>query len=174
MSDYKQILQQEIQELRVKADQAQIPPELKLKVNKDIVALERSVELGSYDEKYEKVSRYLDWVLKVPWEAETPDQLDIQHTREVQRAPLGVRHCRGHYGQRQQNKNYKQKLEVRHGLSPFMSLEKKLLRSFPTSGRDRPPICLKFWPDERRVWLKGINHILRPSSIRDRNFHKNY
>lgn len=83
MSDYKQVLQQEIQELRQRVEQATLPDEMHRKVSKDIVALERSVELGSYDEKYEKVSRYIDWVLKVPWEKETQDTLDIEQTKAV-------------------------------------------------------------------------------------------
>lgn len=83
MTDYKQILQNEIAELRTKVQQAKLPDELARKVNKDIVALERSVELGSYDEKYEKVSRYIEWVLRVPWEAESEDTLDIAKTKAV-------------------------------------------------------------------------------------------
>lgn len=83
MSDYKAILQQEIQEQREKVAGAQLPEEVAAKVNKDIVSLERSVELGSYDEKYEKVSRYIDWVLKIPWEKETVDELDIEKTKAV-------------------------------------------------------------------------------------------
>ncbi len=83
MSDYKQILQQEIQALKDKVAQAKLPEEMLLKVNKDIVALERSVELGSYDEKYEKVSRFIDWVLKVPWQQESSDRLDIAKTKEI-------------------------------------------------------------------------------------------
>lgn len=83
MSDYKQVLQQEIQNLREKVKISKLPEEMLLKVNKDIVALERSVELGSYDEKYEKVSRYVDWVLRIPWEDETPDVLDIVKTKEI-------------------------------------------------------------------------------------------
>lgn len=83
MSDYKQVLQREIQELRDKTAQATLPDEMRRKIEKDIVALERSVELGSYDEKYEKVSRYVDWILRVPWEKETEDNLDIERTRQV-------------------------------------------------------------------------------------------
>ena len=60
MQDYKQILQQEIQELQTKVQEAELPEELRRKAQKDIVALKRSVELGSYDEKYEKVSKYID------------------------------------------------------------------------------------------------------------------
>jgi ATP-dependent Lon protease len=83
MTDYKQILQQEIQSLKDRVATAKIPDELQLKVAKEIVALERSVELGSYDEKYEKVSRYIEWVLKVPWQAESSDTLDLEKTKQV-------------------------------------------------------------------------------------------
>ena len=84
MSDYKAILEKEIQELKDKVAAAQdMPEELRAKVGKDIVALERSVALGSYDEKYEKVSRYIEWVLKVPWTKETEDTLDIEKTKAI-------------------------------------------------------------------------------------------
>jgi len=83
MSDYKQVLQQEIQELRDQVKAAVMPAPMRLKVEKDIVALERSVELGSYDEKHEKVSRYINWVMKVPWESVSQDTLDLQKTKAV-------------------------------------------------------------------------------------------
>ncbi|HEX7017738.1 MAG TPA: AAA family ATPase [Patescibacteria group bacterium] len=83
MSDYKHILQQEIQQLKDRVAQAQLPPEMGVKVQKDIIALERSVELGSYDEKYEKVSRYIEWLLKIPWQTLTPDTLDIEQTKQI-------------------------------------------------------------------------------------------
>ncbi len=83
MSDYKQILEQEILELKNRVQQSQLPDEMRLKVDKDIVALERSVQLGSYDEKYEKVSRYIEWVTKVPWQAETTDSLDLNQTKAI-------------------------------------------------------------------------------------------
>lgn len=84
MSDYKAILEQEIQGLKDKVSQAtDMPEELRSKVEKDIVALERSVALGSYDEKYEKVSRYIEWVLRVPWNKETEDTLDIEKTKQI-------------------------------------------------------------------------------------------
>lgn len=83
MTDYKVILQQEIQELKDKVAAATLPDEMRRKVAKDIVALERSVELGSYDEKYEKVSKYIEWVLKVPWVQESQDTLDIEKTKQI-------------------------------------------------------------------------------------------
>jgi len=83
VSDYKQILNQEIDELKQRVQAAQLAEEMRDKLKKDIVALERSVELGSYDEKYEKVSKYIDWVLKIPWEKETADRLDLAVTQEI-------------------------------------------------------------------------------------------
>ncbi len=84
MSDYKQILQQEIQDLKDQVSQVKkMPEEMRLKISKDIVALERSVELGSYDEKYEKVSKYIDWALKIPWDVKTEDRLDLTKTKEI-------------------------------------------------------------------------------------------
>lgn len=83
MSDYKQILEQEILDLKNKVSTAVMPEEMRRKLDKDIVALERSVALGSYDEKYEKVSHYIEWVLKIPWEKESVDNLDISKAKEV-------------------------------------------------------------------------------------------
>lgn len=81
--DYQQVLHQEISELKQRVEAAKMPEELRLKVKRDIVALERSVELGSYDVKHEMVSKYIDWALKIPWEEETQDRLNIQEAKEV-------------------------------------------------------------------------------------------
>lgn len=83
MQDYSKLLEKEIELLQQKVTAAEIPDILREKVNKDIVALQRSVSLGSYDEKYETVSRYIDWVLQVPWKAESQDTLDIELTKGV-------------------------------------------------------------------------------------------
>ncbi len=83
MQDYKGLLEQEIEELRTRVAAATLPEELRLKVNKDIVALERSVALGSYDEKYEKVSRYIEWTLGMPWTEETADRLSIETAKQI-------------------------------------------------------------------------------------------
>ncbi|HEX9817728.1 MAG TPA: AAA family ATPase [Patescibacteria group bacterium] len=83
MTDHTQILQQEIQALQERVKATQLPEEMQLKVQKEIVALERSVALGSYDEKYEKVSRYIDWILKIPWVEESADTTDIEQAKKI-------------------------------------------------------------------------------------------
>ncbi len=83
MSDYKEILAQEIAGLAAKVEQAELPDEMRYQLKKEIVALERSVELGSYDEKYEKVSKYVDWCLRIPFGKKSEDILDIQKAKAV-------------------------------------------------------------------------------------------
>jgi ATP-dependent Lon protease len=83
MTDYKEVLQQEIIDLRAQIQQATLPDIMREKLNKEIVALERSVELGSYDEKYEKVSRYVHWALQIPWEKESQDTTDINKAKAI-------------------------------------------------------------------------------------------
>lgn len=82
-TDFQNILQKEIEELKQKVQQAKMPEELRYKAQRDIVALERSIELGSYDTKHEMVSKYIEWVLKIPWENETKDRLDIEVAKEI-------------------------------------------------------------------------------------------
>jgi len=82
-NDYQQVLQDEIEELQKKAENAKMPDELRRKVKKDIIALKRSVELGSYDVKYETVSKYIDWVLRLPWGEKAIDRLDIKEAKSI-------------------------------------------------------------------------------------------
>lgn len=82
-AEYQHVLQQEIQELKDRVANAQMPEEMQRKISKDIIALERSVALGSYDEKYEKVSKYIEWVLRIPWEKMSQDTLDLERATMV-------------------------------------------------------------------------------------------
>ncbi len=83
MSDFREILNQEIAALAAKIEQGALPEEMRYQLKKEIVALERSVELGSYDEKYEKVSHYIDWCLRIPFGKKTQDTLDVQKAQEI-------------------------------------------------------------------------------------------
>ncbi len=83
MSDLSVQLQQEIQLLRNKSQNQAIPADLRTKIEKDVVALERSVQMGTYDEKYEKVSRFVQWATSFPWGQQSPTVLDIQAAKKV-------------------------------------------------------------------------------------------
>ena len=83
MSTLPESIQRELTELRSVVANAQVPQELALKMEREIVALERSATLGNYDEKFEKVSRYIEWIVKIPWAQQTPDQLDLEKTKAI-------------------------------------------------------------------------------------------
>lgn len=83
MNDTNDTLNQEIDALRSKVDQANMPPELRAKISSMVQRLSRSIQYGSYSEEYERVNHYVDWVLKVPWETMTEDNLDLDHARQV-------------------------------------------------------------------------------------------
>lgn len=78
-----EILNQELDELKAKIEQIPLPEELLFQLKKELFSLERSVKLGNYDEKYDKVSRYLDWVTRIPFAKKTEDTLDIQQAKAV-------------------------------------------------------------------------------------------
>lgn len=83
MSDFRELLNQEIAALAAKIEQGELPDEMRYQLKKEIIALERSVELGNYDEKYEKVSHYIDWCLRIPFGKKTEDTLDINQAQEI-------------------------------------------------------------------------------------------
>ncbi len=82
-TDYQNVFLQEVIELEHKVQEAKMPEELKLKCQKDIIALKRSLQLDSYDVKYEKVSKYIEWVLQIPWANSSQDKLDIKQAQAV-------------------------------------------------------------------------------------------
>lgn len=79
----QQSLNDELKELQEKVVSAEVPEELRLKVEKELDRLARSAEAGNYDEKYERMSKYIDWVVNLPWNNKSEDVLDIQRTKEV-------------------------------------------------------------------------------------------
>ncbi|MBP7700458.1 AAA family ATPase [Candidatus Woesebacteria bacterium] len=124
MTDYKEILEKEIDELKSKVVSSTLPEEMRRKVDKDIVSLERSIALGSYDEKYEKVSKYIDWVLKVPWTQETTDTLDIEKTKAIFE--------KHHFGM----------LDVKNRFLEYVSVLKLRSMNQETANEFRAPILL--------------------------------
>jgi len=79
----QEALVREIEELRTKVAESHIPDDLKLKAGREVLSLQRSVTLNNYDEKYDMVGRYVDWVLRIPWQNESVDTLDIEYAKGI-------------------------------------------------------------------------------------------
>lgn len=76
-------LPQEIEELRQRIANSQIPDHLKLKMTREMAILQHSIGAGNYDQKYDSMARYVDWVLKIPWGKGSRDNLDINRAKEI-------------------------------------------------------------------------------------------
>jgi ATP-dependent Lon protease len=70
----------EADELRVKLKEKALPPEIDLKVRKEIERLERT---PSQSAELTVVRSYIDWVLALPWKERSRDSFNIELTRQI-------------------------------------------------------------------------------------------
>jgi ATP-dependent Lon protease len=60
-----------------------LPDDLKEKANQMLQRVNRMAKLGSYSTEFEILSKYVDFVVQIPWEAKTEDKLDIEFAKTV-------------------------------------------------------------------------------------------
>ncbi|MCL2110433.1 AAA family ATPase [Microgenomates group bacterium] len=78
-----QTINREIEALKITVAQSQLPDDLKHKANREIIALQTAAGFGNYDTKYDMVTRYINWLLAVPWKSRAADNLNLAHAQEV-------------------------------------------------------------------------------------------
>jgi ATP-dependent Lon protease len=72
--------QAEVNELRERLDALTLPEEVDKAARRELSRLER---LPSAAAEYGVIRTYLDWILTLPWGTFTPDNLDLDHARQV-------------------------------------------------------------------------------------------
>ena len=72
--------QAELQELRERVEQAELPEEVRKAVDRELGRLER---LPSASAEYGVIRTYLDWILSLPWSKTTKDNLDLERARQI-------------------------------------------------------------------------------------------
>jgi ATP-dependent Lon protease len=72
--------QAEVEELRQQIDGAGLPEEVLKAANRELGRLEK---LPSAAAEYGVIRTYLDWILSLPWNEVTPDNLDLDEARKV-------------------------------------------------------------------------------------------
>jgi ATP-dependent Lon protease len=72
--------QAELQELRERVEQAELPEEARKAVDRELGRLER---LPSASAEYGVIRTYLDWILSLPWSKTTEDNLDLERARQI-------------------------------------------------------------------------------------------
>jgi ATP-dependent Lon protease len=73
----------EIVSLEKKVGKARIPEELKERAMDMLQRLTRMAKYGFYSQEYEQASRYIDWIINLPWNKRSEDVLDLKHAKQV-------------------------------------------------------------------------------------------
>lgn len=74
---------EDIKLLEDKLREAQIPQELKTKATVIVERLARIARESGYSQEYESVARYLDWVIALPWQKKTADNLSLESAKKI-------------------------------------------------------------------------------------------
>src|SRR5918992_1574016 len=72
--------QAEITELRERLDEITLPEDVRKAAERELGRLER---LPTAAAEYGVIRTYLDWILTLPWDATTPDDLDLDRARRI-------------------------------------------------------------------------------------------
>lgn len=79
----KKAAAKEIQELVDKVKAVTLPPELRNKAKRMLQSLNRQFGSDSYNAAYDQTQRYIDWIVNLPWDKRSEDNLDIDHARDI-------------------------------------------------------------------------------------------
>lgn len=75
---------EELQAISQRVNDTQgVPEDLRDRMIKMLLRLERMAKLGHYAAEFDNISRYIDTVLSIPWVATTKDKLDLDSLRTV-------------------------------------------------------------------------------------------
>lgn len=77
------LIQQELDELKAKVEQSDMPEELKFKIDRMMRHLYRAARSNAYAEEFERTAKYIDWCVQVPWNTKTDDQLDLERAKKI-------------------------------------------------------------------------------------------
>lgn len=69
--------------LTARLNAVELPPELKEKATSMIGRLERMFSQGFYSEEFEKVSHYIEWIIKVPWTKRVERPIDLASIKDA-------------------------------------------------------------------------------------------
>ena len=70
----------ELEELRERLDSSSLPEDVRKAAERELSRLER---LPSAAAEHGVIRTYLEWILTLPWDTSTPDDLDLDHARTV-------------------------------------------------------------------------------------------
>jgi len=73
----------EVSSLRKKLKEAHVPPEMETRVSANLEEIERLEHDISARVHIEQMLRYIDWIVNLPWNARSKDELDLPNARKI-------------------------------------------------------------------------------------------
>lgn len=74
---------QEIANLKSKVTGAKIPKGLSEEILVRLTQIEKMTASVSFIPEFDRMNRYIDWVVAIPWEKRTADNLDLEHAKSI-------------------------------------------------------------------------------------------
>lgn len=76
-------IEETIQNLSQQIQSSSAPNELKHQITQRLEQLTNLVNSPTFLPEFDRMEKYIDWILALPWEARTQDTLDLTHAKEV-------------------------------------------------------------------------------------------
>jgi len=76
-------IQTDLDRLKQKVTEGVIPSELKASVLERIDQLSRMTQSPTFLPEFDRIRKYIDWILIVPWEKKSQDNLNLENARQV-------------------------------------------------------------------------------------------
>ena len=74
----------ELKQIQQKIDSCQgLPDDLKQKANQMLQRVSRMAKLGSYSTEFEILSKYVDYIVQIPWVARSESVVDVEFAKKV-------------------------------------------------------------------------------------------
>lgn len=84
MEDTQKFVFEELTALSEKVKKTEgMPEDLSARLNQMVTRLDRMAKLGHYAEEFDTLSRYIETVTTIPWQARTEDKLDLEETKKL-------------------------------------------------------------------------------------------
>ena len=74
---------EDIRLLEEKLTSSQLPPDLYQKSKAMVDRLTRLARAQGFSQEYDSVSRYLDWIVNLPWNKKSQDILSLEHVKKI-------------------------------------------------------------------------------------------
>lgn len=73
----------EVQNLYNQISKVILPPELRLKAERMLESLTRMHGSPGYNAEYDSTRRYIDWIVSLPWDVRSEDNLNLDRARDI-------------------------------------------------------------------------------------------